>query len=132
MIDEERMKECTFQPQRITVTAKKRAAPASSQGATDATPHAPLVTGGIQKEQKANIHSSGEKQSKRFEALYALAKGHQQKDKTDKSKEDYEFEKSKGELTFQPKLLAKAGGNSATKKMSDPSQQQSHEKSIIK
>jgi hypothetical protein len=62
-----------------------------------------------------------------------LAKGHQQKDKTDKSKEDYEWEKNKGELTFQPKLLTKPQTASSASKRSggiDPSLQQSHENQI--
>ena len=37
-------------------------------------------------------------QPKKYEALYALSK--QQAQKTDKSKEDYEYEKNKEELTF--------------------------------
>lgn len=41
-----------------------------------------------------------EQKTKRYEELYALAKTQQHKDKTDKSKEDYEYEKNKDELTF--------------------------------
>jgi len=35
--------------------------------------------------------------------------------KTDKTKEDYEYEKNKDELTFKPKMYTKPG-NSASKK----------------
>lgn len=78
MLDDERMKECTFKPQMVTTVSLK-----------------------------ASTRKEPEK-SKRYEELYALAKTQQHKDKTDKSKEDYEYEKNKGELTFQPKLLTKA------------------------
>ena len=56
--------------------------------------------------------------SKRFEELYALSKNKQQINKTDKSKEDYEYEKSKDELTFKPKMYTAKPGSSASKKTS--------------
>lgn len=83
VLDDERMKECTFKPQMVA-TVSLRAA----------TRKEPAAAGEEQK-------------TKRYEELYALAKNQQHKDKTDKSKEDYEYEKNKGELTFQPKLLTK-------------------------
>ena len=40
--------------------------------------------------------------------MYALAKGNQQKDKSDKTRWDYEYEKSKDELTFKPQIFTKS------------------------
>lgn len=42
-------------------------------------------------------------QGKKYEELYALSK--QQKVKQDKTKQDYEWERNKEELTFKPKLM---------------------------
>ncbi|TNV84608.1 hypothetical protein FGO68_gene10178 [Halteria grandinella] len=108
IINDERMRECTFQPQRITVNARKRDA---GDGASGAGTAGSVATGG-----------------KRYQALYAMAKGHQQKDKTDKSKEDYEFEKNKGELTFKPKFATRGAAASSM----DANLQLSHEKQIQK
>jgi hypothetical protein len=63
-----------------------------------------------------------EQKTKRYEELYALAKTQQHKDKTDKSKEDYEYEKSKGELTFQPKLLTKGHHHTGSSQYSQANQ----------
>lgn len=88
IIDQEEMKECTFKPElhaggkndlsRSTLTANNVA---TGGGPTNGPPSQP-----------------------KYEQLYGLKKA--QKDKQDKSKQDYEYERNKEELTFAPKITS--------------------------
>ena len=77
------MKECTFKPQRITEKSE------ANKNIVNQTLD------------KSTNQISG---AKKYEELYALSKG--QKVKSDKTNVDYEYERNKEELTFQPKLNA--------------------------
>ena len=84
IIDQEEMKECTFKPELVTTSKVDL-----SKSVLD---NAGASTGG----------GSGSTQQPKYEQLYGLKKA--QKDKTDKTKQDYEYERNKDELTFAPKL----------------------------
>lgn len=82
LLDEEQMKECTFKPDLITNKSEL-----SRSIMTQAN------------ESKMSVNNQA-----KYEQLYQLAKNNAQKNKVDKSKEDYEYEKQKNECTFAPKI----------------------------
>lgn len=106
------MKECTFKPQRVaahsTVTLAIPQAQSISQISSDGHDSR---NGGASSASQSTTGGN-----KRFEQLYELSKQSQAKARTDKTKEDYEYERNKDELTFKPKMLTKAGHSSANKK----------------
>lgn len=82
ILEEEELKHCTFKP---NIQHKE----------------------GHEAPRTANQADKGQAPSnEKYKQLYALAKP--QKDKTDKTKEDYEFERNQQECTFQPKMNARA------------------------
>ena len=102
------MKECTFKPQ--LVTGEKNLDLSKS-------------TMTVQQQQPQPTNAD---QKAKYEQLYALAK--HQKNKQDKTKEDYEFEKNVQECTFQPKLQA----NQARKNIPEIGQSVTQDKHVQK
>ena len=90
IIDQEEMKECTFKPELNTNPKNDLLSKSvlSNSGAT--------TTGGGP--------TNGPPSQPKYEQLYGLKKD--QKDKQDKSKQDYEYERNKEELTFAPKITS--------------------------
>jgi hypothetical protein len=66
----------------------------------DSTAPAKIIDAFGQSQPTKHVKAQAPTAGKRFEELYNLGKQNQQKNKTDKSKEDYEWEKNKDELTF--------------------------------
>ena len=106
------MKECTFKPQRVTAHSTVVLAIPQTQTTSQ-------VSSDVHDSRNAAasvVSQSTTGGNKRFEHLYELSKQSQAKARTDKTKEDYEYERNKDELTFKPKMLTKAGHSSANKK----------------
>ena len=93
-------KECTFAPK----TNKKRIISTADKSKADITRSS---IGSINLEGIAKKKSDEEPfgAEKKYDRLYNLRK--RQVDKTDKAKEDYEFERMGQECTFAPKLMTK-------------------------
>lgn len=90
-------KECTFKPEIMKKSVIKTSKPEDNGRASTGSIN---LSGIAKKRQEPFANASGN--ASKYDQLYSLRK--RQMDKTDKSKEDYEFERHGAECTFAPQL----------------------------